>query len=81
MRATVAEKVITSIREPFNTEEIYRYLDAKRVQLVQAVEVSLSSIPQLIASGPAAPQTPEVLELHLIVNLTTHSSTTTSSCR
>lgn len=68
-RAEVPETRLIARREPFNADPIYEYLPGKRVQLVQAVRVSISSIPQLIAAGPDEPQTTQILELHLVFGL------------
>ncbi|MFI7246543.1 hypothetical protein [Streptomyces qinglanensis] len=73
VRADLAENKIISVREPFNDEPIINYLPGRRVDLVQAVHVSLSSLEQLKQAGTGRPDVAQALHLRLVFTLRIHA--------
>lgn len=68
------DNAVIHIREPFNSDPLVRYLRRRRVQLIQPVRVSLSSVEQLRVAGGGLPAATIEIDLHLVFMLTAYAA-------
>lgn len=68
-KSPTSENITISIRETYNNDPLTRYLSINRVQLIQPVQVSISTREQLLAAGGGVPATTAQVDLSLVFNL------------
>jgi hypothetical protein len=69
VRRGATRSVPFAVRRPFDRDESYLYLNVPRIQLVQAVEISISTIDQLKAAGTDPPSVIQTFEVHVVFDL------------